>query len=68
MDNGLYIRVTQNDTEIKLVKQMPKVVRAQQPTIAIITAQYCEKLAVDAMIDNQDTYVRYKTEGRLFQY
>lgn len=44
---------------------MPKVVRAQQPTIAIITAQYCEKLAVDAMIDNRDTYVRYKTEGKL---
>ncbi|KAI1280450.1 dTDP-glucose 4,6-dehydratase [Halotydeus destructor] len=63
MDNGLYARVVDNDTEVKVVKQMPKVVRAQQPTIAIITAQFCEKLAVDAMIDNKDTYMRYKTEG-----
>lgn len=61
--NGTYTRVTQNDTEVKLVRQMPKVVRSEQPTIAIITAQYCEKLAVDAMIENKDTYVRYKTEG-----
>ncbi|RWS30789.1 uncharacterized protein B4U80_03213 [Leptotrombidium deliense] len=63
MDNNTFMRITQNDTQVKLVKQMPKVVRSQQPTIAIITAQYAEKLAVDAMIDNKDTYVRYKTEG-----
>lgn len=63
LDNGFYTRVIQNDKEVKLVKQMPKVVKSKQPTIAIITAQYCEKLAVDAMIENKDTYVRYKTEG-----
>ncbi len=63
LSNGVFTRVTQNDTEVKLVRQMPKVVRSEQPTIAIITAQYCEKLAVDAMIENKDTYVRYKTEG-----
>lgn len=63
MEHGTYTRVTQNDQEVKLVRQMPAVNRSQQPTIAIITAQYCEKLAVDAMIDNKDTYVRYKTEG-----
>ena len=67
MANDLYMRVTTNDTEVKLVKQMPKVVHAQQPTIAIITAQYCEKVAVDAMIENKDTYVRYKTEGKAFE-
>jgi len=36
---------------------------AQQPTIAIITALYCEKLAVDAMMDNKETFVRYTTVG-----
>lgn len=64
-ETAYYTRVTENDTQIKLVKQMPKVIRSQQPTIAIITAQYCEKLAVDSMIDNKDTYVKYKTEGQL---
>lgn len=43
---------------------MPKMVKAKQPTIAIITAQYCEKLAVDAMIENQETFVRYTTVGK----
>ncbi|XP_015789934.1 uncharacterized protein LOC107366807 isoform X4 [Tetranychus urticae] len=63
MDNLGFIRVNRNDTQVKMVKQMPKVQKSQQPTIAIITAQYCEKLAVDAMIEDKDTYVKYKTEG-----
>jgi len=37
----------------------------QQPTIAIITSLYCEKLAVDALIDDKITFVKCKTEGRL---
>ncbi|XP_064472327.1 uncharacterized protein LOC135386377 isoform X2 [Ornithodoros turicata] len=63
MGNGSFTRVVQNDTEVTLVKQMPTVHGSQQPTIAIITAQYCEKVAVDAMIENKNTFVRYKTEG-----
>lgn len=66
LENGMFTRITENDTDVKLVRQMPKVVRSEQPTIAIITAQYCEKLAVDAMIENKTTYMRYKTEGNLF--
>jgi len=58
-----YTRVVQNENQVKVVKQMPKMVQAKQPTIAIITAQYCEKLAVDSMMDNQETFVRYTTVG-----
>ena len=43
---------------------MPTIAANQQPTIAIITALYCEKLAIDAMMENKKTYVKYKTEGR----
>lgn len=57
------VRVTSDETKVKRVRQMPEVVRSQAPTVAIITAQFCEKLAVDAMIENKDTYVRYKVEG-----
>lgn len=64
-DLGQVLRVTSDETQVKRVRQMPKVIRSQQPTIAIITAQFCEKLAVDAMIENKDTYVRYKVEGKL---
>lgn len=47
-----------------MVKQMPTIAANQQPTIAIITAMYHEKVAVDAMMENKTTYVRYKTEGK----
>ena len=43
---------------------MPTIISSKQPTIAIITAQYCEKLAVDSMIENKETFVRYTTVGR----
>lgn len=45
---------------------MPTIASNKQPTIAIITAQYCEKLAVDAMLENKETFVRYTTVGKLF--
>lgn len=46
-----------------MIKNMPVIASNLQPTIAIITYQYCEKMAVDAMMENKTTYVRYKTEG-----
>ncbi|XP_017888477.1 uncharacterized protein LOC108629969 isoform X3 [Ceratina calcarata] len=61
MEHGAFTRVVHQDTQVQIVKQMPKV--AKQPTIAIITAQYCEKLAVDSMIENKETFVRYTTVG-----
>ena len=50
-------------TEVKMVKQMPTQHGGQNPTVAIITANYYEKLAVDSMMENKTTFVRYKTEG-----
>lgn len=47
---------------------MPTMASAKQPTIAIITAQYCEKLAVDSLIENKETFVRYTTVGKIFRY
>ncbi|KAL1424507.1 hypothetical protein MTO96_020063 [Rhipicephalus appendiculatus] len=37
MESGSFTRVVQNDTEVKMVRQMPTVHGSQQPTIAIIT-------------------------------
>ncbi|KAH3871563.1 uncharacterized protein LOC127868525 [Dreissena polymorpha] len=50
--------------EMKLVREMPQLLGKDQPTIAIITSLYCEKLAVDTMIDDKTTFVKYKTEVR----
>ena len=46
---------------------MPRGVEgAHQPTIAVITAQYFEKMAVDAMMTNKQTFMRYATVGKSF--
>lgn len=63
MEHGAFTRVVHQDTHVKVVKQMPTMASSKQPTIAIITAQYCEKLAVDSMIENKETFVRYTTVG-----
>jgi hypothetical protein len=48
----------------QVVRQMPTMASSKQPTIAVITAQYCEKLAVDSMLENKETFVRYTTVGK----
>ena len=40
-----------------------KVERAKQPSIAIICSQFHEKTAVDCLLRNQQTFVRYATVG-----
>ena len=42
---------------------MPIMGKGQKPTVAIITSKYNEKLAVDAMMEDKTTFVKYKTEG-----
>lgn len=64
MEFNSFTRIHHDDKEIKIVKQMPTIASNKQPTIAIITAQYCEKLAVDAMLENKETFVRYTTVGK----
>lgn len=63
MAPGCFTRIVQNETDVKVVRQMPTITTNKQPTIAIITAHYSEKLAVDTMIENQETFVRYTTVG-----
>ncbi|XP_013411242.1 uncharacterized protein LOC106174272 isoform X2 [Lingula anatina] len=65
MDQGSWMRQVHKDakTEVKVVKQMPIIQRAQQPTIAIITSNYYEKIAVDSMMEEKTTFMRYKGTG-----
>jgi hypothetical protein len=63
MEYNSFTRIHHEDTEIKVVKQMPTIASNKQPTIAVVTAQYCEKVAVDAMLENKETFVRYTTVG-----
>lgn len=48
-----------------MVANAPSLAPEDQPTIAIITSLYCEKLAVDAMMDVKKTYVKYRNKGIL---
>merc|ERR1712106_709524 len=70
MENNLnaFTRVQGDQENITVVKQMPKVEPAKQPVIAIITSQYYEKMAVDAMMSNRQTFVRYATNGETQAY
>lgn len=63
-----FTRVTMDQENVTVVKQMPRVERAKQPTIAIITSQYYEKTAVDSMMTNRQTFVRYATVGETQAY
>ena len=38
--------------------------RSERPTIAVITSNYYEKLAVDAMMENKTTYVKYQSASK----
>eukprot|EP00095_Tigriopus_kingsejongensis_P000269 maker-scaffold329_size204955-snap-gene-1.21 protein:Tk00269 transcript:maker-scaffold329_size204955-snap-gene-1.21-mRNA-1 annotation:"PREDICTED: hypothetical protein LOC100649604" len=66
---GAYRRVHQNEDQVTVVKQMPRIVeKSLQPTMAIITSQYHEKMAVDAVLTNKQTFVRYATVGEANVY
>ncbi|GAA29088.2 hypothetical protein CLF_111247 [Clonorchis sinensis] len=63
---GFRRKIHLQNQEVKEVKEadhMKRVSTSEKPTIAIITNLLCEKLAVDAMIEQKTTFVRYKTEG-----
>ena len=49
--------------EVKEIKHMPIMEKGQKPTVAIITSKYYEKLAIDSMMQDKTTFVKYKTEG-----
>ena len=52
--------------DVYIVQQQPNLAENEQPTIAIITVNYYEKLAVDAIMTDKITFVRRKPEGILF--
>jgi len=54
-----------NIAEFRMVAHVPVLARSDQPTVAIVTSLYCEKLAVDVMIDNKTTYFRCKKGGHI---
>ncbi|XP_052829688.1 uncharacterized protein LOC106882433 isoform X2 [Octopus bimaculoides] len=67
VDKGMWMRIPisqQNSSNMKMVKDLPFLQYHEQPTIAIITSLYSEKLAVDAMIDNKSTYFKNKTDEK----
>ncbi|KAK6975253.1 hypothetical protein BgiMline_021599 [Biomphalaria glabrata] len=67
VEKGIWLRMQTNEETVKhevlLVQDLPTLSSKEQPTIGIITGLYQEKLAVDAMIENKRTYVKYKTEA-----
>ena len=62
---GAFRRVhSKNEENVTVVKQMSRAGILDQPTIAIITAHYFEKMAVDAVMRDRQTFVKYATVGK----
>jgi hypothetical protein len=53
-------QVSENARKLTILQ----VERAKQPYIAIICSQYHEKTALDQLIANRQTFVRYATVGK----
>ncbi|XP_067937900.1 uncharacterized protein [Watersipora subatra] len=51
-----------------VIQQMPTLSNKQQPSIAVITSNYYEKLAVDAMMEEKTTYVKFQAVGDAHVY
>ncbi|CAH1774230.1 unnamed protein product [Owenia fusiformis] len=64
-ENGAWVRKVKDEAaKVQVVNNMPVYHKKEdKPTIAIITSDYYEKLAVDSMIEDKTTFVKYKTEG-----
>lgn len=42
-----------------MVAEFPAISVKDTPTIAIITSLFCEKMAVDAMLESKVTYIKH---------
>ena len=49
--------------EVKMVSEFPAIAPSQMPTVAIIATMFCEKMAVDAMLESQITYIKHAPEA-----
>ncbi|XP_035829271.1 uncharacterized protein LOC101849581 isoform X3 [Aplysia californica] len=67
VEKGIWMRMQtkeeMSEHEVILVQELPTLTGREQPSIAVITTLYHEKLAVDAMIEDKKTYVKFKTEA-----
>jgi len=45
--------------DVKLVDEFPVIASREMPTIAIITSLFCEKMAIDAMLESKVTYIKH---------
>nr|KAG5690213.1 hypothetical protein BaRGS_019009 [Batillaria attramentaria] len=67
VEHGIWIRMQSGEErthhDVQLVKELPAQTTADPPTVAIITGLFEEKLAVDAMLDNKTTFVKYRVDG-----
>jgi len=49
--------------DVKLVAEFPAVSVRDTPTIAVITSLFCEKMAVDAMLESKVTYIKHVSDA-----
>lgn len=48
---------------MKIAAEFPAISVRDTPTIAIITSLFCEKMAVDAMLESKVTYIKHAPDA-----
>lgn len=49
--------------EIKMVSEMPRLIGREAPTVALVTVLYCDKQAMDTMMDDKVSYVVHSVDS-----
>ncbi|CAD5111430.1 DgyrCDS738 [Dimorphilus gyrociliatus] len=62
-EGNKYIRNLLYDKSVREMKQMPVQQGIKKPSIAIITSSFFEKMAIDSMMSDKTTFVKFKQEG-----
>lgn len=51
-----------NVSELQISAEFPVLQARESPTVAIITSLFCEKIAVDLMLEGRKTYIRHNPD------
>jgi len=54
-----------SNVDLVISAEFPSLPPRDAPTVAIVTTLFCERIAVDAMLDAKTTYVRHNPDSPL---
>ncbi|OAF70058.1 hypothetical protein A3Q56_02195 [Intoshia linei] len=68
ISEGYYIRYTEEDEKSQDYQTINDNLGGKKPVVAIITSKYCEKLAIEAIMEDKLSFAQFKKEGESNAY